>query len=487
MINPAQDIQDPDEVPYLFPYAAYDAWYRARHGYAPLDVIESAYTAYQQEYSSRAAKDFVKEYRDHAWFRERYDDATRASQQERVEAYRDSQIERFLSHLDQGLFDGFSLDEPLQTYPRVSKSVWIQTLPSWVSRVHVEEVTPMVPECDFVSLSDPDPRQFHRSAWVLQKGNASIDEAIANLHGMKIHDETRGEFSVYASVFRPRQSEPTVPLSATFAKDESIRKGVLQMKAAMRKIMGPNTDAPERIRAKAKASLADTLSEEDLQYLRKIFDLYYLFLREACFFCYFCVFQQDSALSLYWKCRGHHRPPTDPIAAQSGSDAMDSQWLWLWNEKLTTFLEPGVSDVSKTGVLPQQEFEERLVRGAFAQEDDQKYRCIVEDCTKLFKGESFVRKHIYKRHQEWLEHALRENKLLISYVTDADRMLARPMDPSPGGGSKYNNRRRRSYRRSRSPRGRRRFGAPDEGFRPPPPVYRDLDAPQDPEDLELDY
>jgi uncharacterized C2H2 Zn-finger protein len=37
------------------------------------------------------------------------------------------------------------------------------------------------------------------------------------------------------------------------------------------------------------------------------------------------------------------------------------------------------------------------------QEDEHKFRCRVPECQKLFKEEHFWRKHVEKRHPEWLE------------------------------------------------------------------------------------
>ena len=37
------------------------------------------------------------------------------------------------------------------------------------------------------------------------------------------------------------------------------------------------------------------------------------------------------------------------------------------------------------------------------QEDEHKWRCKVVECTKLFKEEHFWRKHVEKRHTEWVD------------------------------------------------------------------------------------
>jgi uncharacterized C2H2 Zn-finger protein len=48
------------------------------------------------------------------------------------------------------------------------------------------------------------------------------------------------------------------------------------------------------------------------------------------------------------------------------------------------------------------------------QEDENKFRCRVPECTKLFKGKDFWKKHVEKRHPEWLE-SLRSDVSLSTF------------------------------------------------------------------------
>ena len=47
------------------------------------------------------------------------------------------------------------------------------------------------------------------------------------------------------------------------------------------------------------------------------------------------------------------------------------------------------------------------------QEDEHKWRCKVPDCTKLFKEDHFWKKHVEKRHPEWLEKLKEEVGLAL--------------------------------------------------------------------------
>jgi hypothetical protein len=55
-------------------------------------------------------------------------------------------------------------------------------------------------------------------------------------------------------------------------------------------------------------------------------------------------------------------------------------------------------------------------------EDEQKWRCKVPDCIKLFKGPDYLSKHIVKRHAEWLNSEESSRLLYASQSNDQDPM-----------------------------------------------------------------
>ena len=55
------------------------------------------------------------------------------------------------------------------------------------------------------------------------------------------------------------------------------------------------------------------------------------------------------------------------------------------------------------------------------------------ECTKLFKGPDFWRKHVEKRHSEWYERVRSEIQLVNAYVLDPARMAANRSDAASNG------------------------------------------------------
>jgi len=202
-----------------------------------------------------------------------------------------------------------------------------------------------------------------------------------------------------------------------------------------------------------EGALDEEVDDEDLLVKKKQLDLMVEYLRRVFNFCFFCVFESDSIHELTRKCPGGHlrRPrstlstagkaaarasalgepfpglkrseQTEDVEMAGGSSPEAERktprtsttskaeqqlqrafnWVKTFEEKLMQILEPDSIDVRKLGGKPIDEaLKEELVKYV-KQEDEHKFRCRVPECQKLFKEEHFWRKHVEKRHPEWLE------------------------------------------------------------------------------------
>lgn len=191
----------------------------------------------------------------------------------------------------------------------------------------------------------------------------------------------------------------------------------------------------------------DEGDDEELLAKKKKLDLMVEYLRRVYSFCFFCVFESDSVHELGRKCPGGHlrRPRTglsnqakevakasalgQPFPVKKKEPSEDGEergspvherrppkftkseqqlqrafnWVRTFEDKLLLILEPENADLRKLGGKPvDQALDDELAKHV-KQEDDSRYRCKVPECTKLFKAENFWRKHLEKRHTEWLE------------------------------------------------------------------------------------
>lgn len=192
----------------------------------------------------------------------------------------------------------------------------------------------------------------------------------------------------------------------------------------------------------------EDVDDEDLIVKKRQLDLMVEYLRRVFNFCFFCVFESDSVHELTRKCPGGHlrRPrgtltTAGKVAARASamgesfpgkikkefddSDGMGSpegerkrapgmskseqqlqrafNWVRTFEEKIMQILEPDSADVRKLGGKPTDEAVQEEIAKYVKQEDEHKFRCKVPECTKLFKEEHFWKKHVEKRHTEWLE------------------------------------------------------------------------------------
>ncbi|KAI9798944.1 MAG: hypothetical protein M1833_004297 [Piccolia ochrophora] len=219
----------------------------------------------------------------------------------------------------------------------------------------------------------------------------------------------------------------------------------------------------------------EEVDDEDLIYQKKKLDLFVEYLRRVYNFCFFCVFESDSVHELARKCPGGHlrRPRVSLNSAakaaarasalgepfpskkkdvkedenasspeqkfQRGASKNEQQlqrafnWVRTFEDKITQLRHPEQVDVRKLGGKPLEEAVDEDIGKYVKQEDENKFRCKVPECTKLFKGEVFWRKHVEKRHPEWLEKLKQDLNLVNNYVLDPSHIAPSRSDANSNG------------------------------------------------------
>ncbi|KAF1975644.1 hypothetical protein BU23DRAFT_65482 [Bimuria novae-zelandiae CBS 107.79] len=234
----------------------------------------------------------------------------------------------------------------------------------------------------------------------------------------------------------------------------------------------------ENMEDEEEGAIDDEVDDEDLLVKKKKLDLLIEYLRRVYNFCFFCVFESDSVHELIRKCAGGHlrRPRASlttaakataratasgqpfPYKKQESSADMDADgspvefkqtpkmssktqqqlqrafnWVKTYEEKLLQLLEPENIDIRKLGGKPLEEAVEDELAKYVKQEDEAKWRCKVPECTKLFKGQNFWRKHIEKRHADWLENLHTDLQLVNTYVMDPAHIAPSRSDANSNG------------------------------------------------------
>jgi len=222
-------------------------------------------------------------------------------------------------------------------------------------------------------------------------------------------------------------------------------KGYLQPPIVIKKMKAEDGEDDNMEEGEEGEEVEDEeVDDEEMLIKKKKLDLLVEYLRRVHNFCFYCVFETDSVHELQRKCAGGHlrRPRAslttaakevarasangDDFPARKDSADEDGEvspveqrktskmsarnqlqkaynWVKTYEEKLFQVLEPENVDLKKLGGRPLEEGLEEELSKHVKQEDESKYRCKAPECTKLFKGVPFWRKHVEKRHTEWYE------------------------------------------------------------------------------------
>ncbi|RBQ86695.1 hypothetical protein VDGD_04465 [Verticillium dahliae] len=221
----------------------------------------------------------------------------------------------------------------------------------------------------------------------------------------------------------------------------------------------------------------DEVDDEELLVKKKQLDLMIEYLRRVFNFCFYCVFESDSIHELTRKCPGGHlrRPRAtlstaakavakasalgEPFPGKKRGEADEDgevadggdrrfrgaggkaeqqllrayNWVKTFEDKVMQILEPDSVDLRKLGGKPIDEAMDEELLKYVRQEDEHKFRCKVPECQKLFKEDHFWRKHVEKRHPEWLEGLKQEIELINAYVMDPSHIAPSRTDANSNG------------------------------------------------------
>lgn len=222
---------------------------------------------------------------------------------------------------------------------------------------------------------------------------------------------------------------------------------VLNMDEALDEGEEPEPMEEEEEEDEDEGVVDDEVDDEDLLVKKKRLDVMIEYLRRVFNFCFFCVFESDSIHELTRKCPGGHlrRPRStlsssakaaarasavgDPFPSKKRADAVDGgeegeiadgerkfrnsktdqqlqrayNWVRTFEDKIMQILEPDAADIRKLGGKPIDQAVDDELAKFVKQEDEHKWRCKVPECTKLFKEGHFWKKHVEKRHGDWVD------------------------------------------------------------------------------------
>lgn len=309
-----------------------------------------------------------------------------------------------------------------------------------------------------VGVHNPPANPRKKALWDLFSAPERIDKDLSLVHQLvnKFESDFGSDFNavlkVEEKVDEIRSSGRLLPptASATIKKEKVKKERNVNLDEAMDE--GEEPEPEEDDDEDEGAIDDDEVDDEDLLIKKKQLDLLIEYLRRVFNFCFFCVFESDSVHELTRKCPGGHlrRPRStlssaakeiarasasgEPFPSKKRADTAELEegettepdrkfrntskteqqlqraynWVRTFEDKIKQILEPESVDIRKLGGKPVDEVTNDEMAKFVKQEDEHKWRCRVPECTKLFKEEHFWRKHVEKRHVDWLDSLKQE-------------------------------------------------------------------------------
>jgi len=304
-----------------------------------------------------------------------------------------------------------------------------------------------------VGVHNPPANPRKKALWDLFSAPERITKDLDLVHRLvnKYEEDFGSDFNavlkIQEKVEELRNAGRLVPALPTSPIKKTKKERVLGMDEALDE--GEEPEAMEDDDDEDEGMVDDEVDDDELLAKKKELDLLIEYLRRVFNFCFFCVFESDSVHELTRKCPGGHlrRPRStlsssakavarasalgEPFPSRKRADTADGEegevpndgerkfrntsikteqqlqraynWVRTFEDKISQILDPDSVDIRKLGGKQADDaVNEELIKFV-KQEDEHKWRCKAPDCTKLFKEEHFWKKHVEKRHAEWLE------------------------------------------------------------------------------------
>ncbi|TPX35504.1 hypothetical protein SmJEL517_g02112 [Synchytrium microbalum] len=339
-----------------------------------------------------------------------------------------------------------SANEFIVADPRVGQSLFIRSVPPNFKRAEIEEVLKTYPGFKYLELSDPNPqKRYSRFGWIVLQDDSNPEDAMKVLSGKKVYKlagdpepkQADGElplteFTLHVNVSAPHANKPRpIPIEsnnlgriqdevkvardlARVLDEESGFKpedgdGVIIVTNRLDVILGPDVEEPD--------------TETKLNRAKKDLDMHIEYLKRVHFYDFYTCIECDSPEDFLRRVAVSLRRAPDP--ATSAEQQNNPNYI-RFLERLDTrhkhrITKPAESDYIRASGGKEIEAEiDKSLNATIGKVEDSKFRCLV--CTKLFKGDEFVRKHIRVKHGEVVEKTKAEFIIINNYARDPNRV-----------------------------------------------------------------
>ncbi|KAI8603483.1 hypothetical protein EDD21DRAFT_30538 [Dissophora ornata] len=480
-------IDDPMKLDHLISFKQYCEHLRnldrASHRYKRYtdEELQTRYGTYKEEFTAKQYASFFDAHKAEAWFQEKYHPDFSKTRAEEARTLRKARYGKFIEDLAAGKYDNTTCDEALAkkasaaagakaeksdadggSSEQVDKDgdiktteddtdcwLYLRTILPNVARASILERCEKIEGFLMLSLSEPHPlKELQRIGWIKFKAGTDLQEALGSLSEPATED-----FQVVTTPHRPTRARYTHEIANTEARihadhelaveiakicdknltgptemesESTVFDGASLLQARLKDVILESSDATMDEGEHEDAALAIALRANE----RRSLDLFIEYLRQVHLFCYYCGGDSDNAEEFTRKCSKHYRNPESKVPVNSKG----AIWVKNLEQKLNLKIKlPTDEEIVKLGGKSLEKAITKFLQSKTQQDEPTKWRCKV--CTKPFRGEEFVHKHIRTKHPEEIKTI--ENSILLfnNYILDPNHInpSAQQQQPPPAG------------------------------------------------------
>ncbi|KAG0197789.1 hypothetical protein BGX28_008710 [Mortierella sp. GBA30] len=459
---------------------------RASHRYKRYtdEELQSRYATYREEFMAKQLGTFFNDHKEEAWFLEKYHPEMSKIRTEETRTLRRSRYATFIEDLAAGKYDNATCDEATakkgsaesktekasadedngmdkdgdtKANGETNEEPWLYlraVLPN-VTRDSILERCKKIEGFLMLSLSEPHPlRELQRIGWIKFSKGTDIQQALTTMN-----EPSTEEFQVVITPHRPTRARYTHEI----ANSEARIHADYELAVAIAKVCDQNLTDPADMESETnvfdgvsllQARLTDVILASDVAMEdeqdeaaqaaiqrtneRRSLDLFIEYLRQVHLFCYYCGGDSDNAEEFTRKCSKHFRNPETKVLPNSTKGPV---WIKNLEQKLNLKLKPPTDEeIVKLGGKSLEKATLKFLQSKTQQDEPTKWRCKI--CTKPFRGEEFVHKHIRTKHPDEVKTI--ENNILLfnNYILDPNHInptaqqqqqQQQQQQPQPGG------------------------------------------------------
>ncbi|KAJ2867927.1 hypothetical protein GGH94_000477 [Coemansia aciculifera] len=451
------------------------------------DEVKERYEDYRREALQRLYTQFFSAHKDEDWFTERFDPERRKVYMQHLAEHKAARLRDFMSDLESGKLDKLTYTATTEQvmqheihrrdqsgYGRmgigeddedlaISHTLFIRTVPPSVSRETLESHLKDLPGYKYLALSEPrQDKQYHRFGWARFENGTDMDKALESLGNVNI-DQFQFHFSRHTnSAAAAMRLAPDVASSderirhdlklvreavqsldertdpATFHSFATLQEKAKEISAAAGERTSANDagkgDNEDGAEDGEDAPMADVEKKDDekgaaegsdeptgdIASARRELDLMLEYLRRVHYYCYYCGHTADNSEDFSRRCAKLHLRRGLP---SSRSPMPSGNWIRNLDNRNDVIIHPLEAErLFKEGGKSLERETDKELDNHIKCLDEGRFRCLL--CTKLFKGDAFVRKHIRNKHPEAVPETLvREISYFNNFVREAPNFV----------------------------------------------------------------